>query len=49
MDVSGQLHALAALAPREEPPVPTEQEAVMAPALVWMLSKRGKYLASAGN
>jgi len=31
------LYTLAALCPRKESPVPTEQEAIMTPALVWML------------
>jgi hypothetical protein len=35
MEVSGQLHALAALLPGKEPMVPTEQEAGWAPEPVW--------------
>jgi hypothetical protein len=47
MDVSGQLHDLAAL-PLKKPPIPTEQEAIWTLKLVWMLWRRQKkYLALA--
>jgi hypothetical protein len=36
MEVSGQLHAPAALPPKKEPPTPIGQEARRAPELVWM-------------
>jgi hypothetical protein len=35
MDISGQLHAQAALSAGKEPPVPTGQEAGWAPGPVW--------------
>jgi hypothetical protein len=38
--VSGQLHALAALPPREEPPVRIGEEAVWVPEPVWTMWRR---------
>jgi len=35
MEVSGQLHVPAALAPGKQPPVPTDQEVGWAPEQVW--------------
>jgi hypothetical protein len=49
MEVSGQLHASAALLPEKEPPVPIEWEAGWAPDPVSTLWSRKKWLASAGN
>jgi hypothetical protein len=34
-----QLHALAPLPPRKEPPVPVEEEVTWAPEPVWMTSE----------
>jgi hypothetical protein len=40
MEVSGQLHAPAALHPRKQPPEPIEQETGWAPEPVWTLCRR---------
>jgi len=42
IEVKGQLHALAALAPRKQPPVPTGYEARWASEPVWTQWKRKK-------
>jgi hypothetical protein len=42
MEVSGQLHAPAALTPGKEPPAPIEQEGRWAPESVWVLWRREK-------
>jgi hypothetical protein len=49
MEVSGQLHTIAALPPGKVPPVPTGQEADCAQELVWMLWSREKSLAPGQN
>jgi hypothetical protein len=49
MDVSGQLHAPAALPPGKEPLVPTELEAGWAPEPFWTRWWREKFSAPAGN
>jgi hypothetical protein len=49
MEVSGQLHALAALTLGKEFPVPLIYEAELAPELVWMLGRREKSPDPAGN
>jgi hypothetical protein len=42
MEVSGQLHAPAALPPGKDPPVPNGQKAGWAPEPFWMLWRIGK-------
>jgi hypothetical protein len=49
MEVSGQLHASAALPPGIEPPVPFGYDAEWASVLVWTLWRRENSLASAVN
>jgi len=49
MEVSGQLHAPAALSPRKEFLVPIGQEAGWAPELAWTRCRREKCPATAGN
>jgi hypothetical protein len=49
MEVSGQLHAPAALFPGEQPPVPIVYEAGKAQEPVWRLWRREKFLVPAGN
>jgi hypothetical protein len=49
MEVSGQLHAPAALLPEEEPPVPIGYEAGWAPEPIWTRWWREKFPAPAGN
>jgi hypothetical protein len=46
---TGQLQALAALLPGQQPSVPIGQEFGWAPEMVWTLWKREKYLAHAGK
>jgi hypothetical protein len=43
MEVSGQLHTLAALRPGKRPPVPTVQRAVWGPEPVWTLRRKISY------
>jgi len=43
MEVSGQLHAPAALPPGEEASVPTQQEAGWSPEPVWTQWRTGKF------
>jgi hypothetical protein len=40
MDVSGQLHATAALPPQKEPPVPIEYKAGWAIEVVWIFWRK---------
>lgn len=49
MDRSGQLHVLITLLPAKQLPLPTEQEAVLGPVLVWMVWRREDSLAFARN
>jgi hypothetical protein len=49
MEVSGQLHAPAALVQRKKPAPPTGQEAGSAPQPVWTLRRRQAFLAPPGN
>jgi len=49
MNVSGHLHALAALPLREKPQVPNEEEACWNLELVWRIWKTEKSLDSARN
>jgi hypothetical protein len=49
MDVSRQLHALAALLPGKKQPVPTGYEAGWSPEPAWKLWRREKSLAPVGN
>jgi hypothetical protein len=49
MEVSGELHAPAALPQGEKPPVPIGWEAGWAPEPAWPLSRREKPCAPAGN
>jgi hypothetical protein len=49
MEVSGQIHAPAALTQGKEPLVATEWEAVWASEIVWMWWKREKNPTPAGN
>jgi hypothetical protein len=48
-EVSGQLHAPAALLPGKEPPVPIGKKNGWVPNLVWTLWSTEKSLAPAGN
>jgi hypothetical protein len=49
MEVSGQLHAPAALPPRKVKQVDIEYEALLASGTVWTLSGRRNFLACDGN
>jgi hypothetical protein len=49
MEVSGELHALAALSPGKEPLITFGYEAGWAPEPAWTLWSREKYLVSAGK
>jgi hypothetical protein len=49
MEMSGHLHAPAALPPGKEPPLPIEQEAEWTPEQVWTRCRREKFPALAGN
>jgi hypothetical protein len=49
VEASGQLHALAALPPVKDRPVPTGQEAGWAPNPVWSLWRREQTLAPTVN
>lgn len=49
MDAYGQLHASATLYMRKETSKPTDQKVVQVPDTVWLLSRRDKFLALAGD
>jgi hypothetical protein len=49
MEVSGQLHALAASTPGVKPPVLIEYEAGWAPEPIWTLWEREKFIAPIAN